>query len=247
MISEQPERTFTINPSILNTLRLQCGLSWATLGRQAEIDESTLRRWRKGGEAYLSKIESVAKVLKCSPQTLIDGEKYGWGNECDPRQSYERFARVVYALEKASNENLPMLRTENVLIAIREAASQTRAYTKSMQQTKQRDRRVEIEIAILWHNVVGTLYKLYQSYQKMAYASDIQRHAIPRQKMEELLQCGEIYTAIERVALKVKYWTRIDAWTEAQIDAAGIRLEPLERQVEELIKRISKDQATSGR
>jgi transcriptional regulator with XRE-family HTH domain len=61
--------------------RLFSGLTQEKLAEQAGIQRQTVVRLERGGEATISTIAALARVLKCQPSQLMGGD---WANENSP-------------------------------------------------------------------------------------------------------------------------------------------------------------------
>lgn len=240
MAAKKTDRTFTLNVEQLNALRIHYGFSWAALAAAANIDEKTLRRWRNGAAAYLANIEQVSNVLKCAPQRLIQG--YGFGRQPGlPKHSFSNFSTLIDSLEITLKHSLPTLYIHNVLVAINNASAYTLAYTSSVERGDPRNRLSEIDIADLWFKVVEALHDLQNVIRKAYVEKPSDGPALEYRCFKNPDDLERPFEVIEIVFQKFRYWVRVDMWSETDIEAAGIKLEPLVSRVRTLMDAIAKE------
>lgn len=67
----ETERTYLLRVDEIQKLRERRGLSVGELAARCEVDRKTLRRWLKGGPAYMANIARLAEVLRTTPDQLI--------------------------------------------------------------------------------------------------------------------------------------------------------------------------------
>src|SRR5262249_42292852 len=69
----QPERQYKLRADVLVARMKERGFSIAALADKLDVDASTVRRWRKGGKAYMRNIVALSKALDLPHYNLIEG------------------------------------------------------------------------------------------------------------------------------------------------------------------------------
>ena len=67
------ERQYPLKTKVLAAKIKERGYTIALLAQKLDLNVSTVRRWLKGGKAYMRNIEPLAKAISVSPQELIEG------------------------------------------------------------------------------------------------------------------------------------------------------------------------------
>jgi transcriptional regulator with XRE-family HTH domain len=73
MSDEQVERQYQLKTEVLAAKIKERGFSLASLADKLDVNVSTVRRWLKGGKAYMRNILPLAKALGVSSNELMEG------------------------------------------------------------------------------------------------------------------------------------------------------------------------------
>ncbi len=88
-------RAYELKIEEIERLREQLGLSLSEIAYRADVHETTLRRWLKGGLAYMKNVALLARVLDTTPDQLIQKEELVEEDEVVPPMKRRKRVKVT--------------------------------------------------------------------------------------------------------------------------------------------------------
>jgi transcriptional regulator with XRE-family HTH domain len=211
-------REATVEPDgvKIRKLRIDQELTQEELARKVGCSKRTVENVEAGRRVKKSNLDDIAEALGCESGGLVSprGEWYAHFRD---EYAYDNFEQCVSFigewLKSQPIAHSSVLRPlDELLSCLHRAANHTVAYTARVRRHGEpRDLDRELELSDEWLCVAEFILKIEDLREARSFA--------------------------RRLFEKARYWADIDAWTDQQIEEAGIRLDPLLRQVESLIER----------